>query len=225
MTLLKPNDKILSFDVFPFSETIESATLFAAIICVRSRNSGPWRFFIPFLFVTVLVEVLGRIIAKQHLSNHWLYNIYLPVQVAFTGWFFYQVFPTRKAGFMFLLAGTFFLISTCIESYIRHFSVYNSYTDSLSSFLLIIFSGSYYYLLLKSETYTQLRIHAPFWFVTGVFLFNFGSMATVLFTDDIMNINLIGIMSLRYFIYLVLTTIIYVCWSYAFLCKYREKIS
>jgi hypothetical protein len=67
--------------------------------------------------------------------------------------------------------------------------------------------------------------HPPFWIVTGLFFFNFGSIACNLFFDYLMVKIPKEYIPINYIIFTVLNFILYGCWSYAFICRYRQMIS
>lgn len=209
--------------VFPFAQVIEAICSLAAFWYLR-KQQGYWRGFMLFLPFTLIVEIIGRLIPTLlHQSNHWLYNIYLPVQFMFTGYVLYRAFPYNGKTPWFVIGLLLFVIIYITESVIRNYS-YNTISDTFSSFLLVCACGFYYFFLLKSETYIALSDYAPFWFVSGVFLFNFGITASNLFANELMNLYIIQKVSLRYIIFLTLTFILYSCWMYAFRCKNQEKI-
>jgi hypothetical protein len=210
--------------VFPFAQVAEALCSLAAFVYLRGQTDY-WKGFLFFLPFTVAVETVGLLIAKLlHQSNHWLYNIYLPVQFLFTGYVLYQVFPYPKKKKWFLVGLLLFTLIYVVESFWGRYT-YNSISDTLSSFMLVCGSGFYYYFLLYSEEYVTLARFAPFWFVTGVFLFNFGITASNLFSEDMMHLYITKNLSLRYVIFFGLTLLLYSCWVYAFRCKSQENIS
>ncbi|MCA0396406.1 MAG: hypothetical protein LCH51_03320 [Bacteroidetes bacterium] len=125
---------------------------------------------------------------------------------------------------MFTLLGFLFSITFILESVRSRFLFYNYKSDSVLSVSFIILSCWYFYLLLQQEQPVALKRFAPFWVVSGIFLFCFGSMAAVLFSEEVMQLYIVDKLSVRLVIYSLLNLLLYGCWSYAFVCKYRETI-
>lgn len=160
------------------------------------------------------------------MSNHWLYNCYLPLQVFFSVWFIYKTFPLAKLpGWIAVCICLLFTGFVLWESLEKSFQVYNAWSDTVATFLLIVLCGCYYYFLMKMDDGVDIMRNAGFWFVSGVFLFQFGSMVPLLFSEELMQLYVIGHISLRFLIYLFLNMVLYACWTYAFKCKYHETIS
>src|SRR3979411_644165 len=74
---------------FPFTILFESICLAFSIFFLSGRKVGWWRNFIWFLLLTALIETAGySIVVLSHMkkSNHWLHNLFLPVEILFIGW-------------------------------------------------------------------------------------------------------------------------------------------
>lgn len=212
--------------MFPFAETFEFICLAGALFYLRKERNVLWIFFIPFLALTLLTELGGKYIAHTlHKTNAGLYDIYLIADFTFVIWILYLLYPNRriwKPWFILIYSGL--LVIYLWESFHNRFLLYNSTTDTISSFVFVFLCGVYYFLLLKDEKYYQLSRFPAFWLVTGLFLFNFGSMVIDLFPDELLDLFIVSELSLRYAIIVFLMSILYGCWIYAFRCRYQETI-
>ena len=213
--------------MFPFAETFESLCLAGAVFYLRKERGTFWPGFLPFLAVTLAVELIGKYIGGfLHRPNTGLYNIYLIGDIGFVSWVLYRCYPGRRRwrpwfiGGFAGMAGIYFL-----ELFLSHGKTYNSSTDSLSSFVFVFACGIYYFLLLRQDRYDDLLKMPAFWIVTGLFLFNFGTMVIDLFPEELLSLYLGRTVSLRSAIVVFLMAILYGCWIYAFRCKYQETIS
>jgi hypothetical protein len=115
----------------------------------------------------------------------------------------------------------FFSIYT-YECFTQPFTIFHNYSWIFFSFSMIVACGLYYYLLLMDDEYINLGLHTPFWFVTGIFVYFFGSSVCTLLFKQLMRINIVEGISIRYLLFILFNFILYSCWSYAFLCKYKQ---
>lgn len=213
--------------MFPFAETFEGLCAAGAVLYLRKERRSFWIWFIPFLALTLATELIGKYIVRSlHRNNIMLYNMYLLLDIAFVTWILYKCFPgKRNWRIPFSIS---FIALTAIyvsESILHRGQQYNNTTDTVSSFVFVFACGLYYFLLLRDDQYRDLLKFPSFWIVTGLFLFNFGSMVIDLFPSELMNLYLAEKISLRYAIIVFLMAILYGCWIYAFRCRYQETIS
>jgi hypothetical protein len=199
-----------------------SCLLFA--LFYLNKDKSMWRLMVLFLLIIVSTEITGRQFTLVGISNQWLYNIYLLVEAGFVGFMFYKLLKIRKA---WMIAALFlFLVTFVVESYLKGFQHFLSVTNLLSSTLFVIFSLVYFYRLLQDEDHYDLILHPPFWWVTGCLFFYFGGTVCNIFFDYLSILKSSEISyPLRYIIFSLLNFILYSCWSYSFLCRYRQRTS
>lgn len=210
--------------MFPSTLLIEFLCLLAAIIFLKTDELA-WRSFIFFMLFIVLVDGTGWGMAVFfNMKNHWLYNIQLLVETCYTFWLINKIFTrTFSSHPVFLKASVaVFFVSYLIENSLSHFLQYSSISSSLSSVLLIALCCCYFYLLLKKENETDLLKNPDFWIMAGVFLFYFSSLAANLFFQELMSINIIKNIPLRYYIFTVLNILLYGSWFIAFKCRHQQ---
>ncbi len=209
---------------FPFNEVIEAVCLYMAFRFLSNEKLGYLRQFRWFMLLTVLVESAGFTIRLiYHLSNHWLYNLYLPIEISFISWVLYKVcipyFKVKKVLIPGLvIAGGLYLF----ESLKSQFTEYSLLSNSVASLMIILICCLYFYYFLKKEEYVNIYKHYPFWLVTGLFFFYLGTSACNVFYDYLASINFKQNLPVRYMTFVVFNFILYSCWSYAFLCRYRQ---
>lgn len=203
---------------------VETICLIISLVFLNNEKSW-WKYFKWFLLLTVITEVCAYywyfVLGK---NNHWIFNFYLPIEVAFIFVVlskFLKVYSRRDLIIKFIV----FLISYIIESFVNHFREYSSVSNDIASVLIIIECCIYYYLLLRKSEYINITSDSSFWIVSGLFLFYFGSTASNLFQNQLVRLNAKTIVPVRYIIFLVLNFIMYACFSYAFICRSRHKIS
>jgi hypothetical protein len=201
---------------------IETFCFLVALICLRNDRSKPWKYQVPFLLITVLTEVLGRYISKVlHHNNAWVYNIYIILEASFTtGIFAYLYNPVKKHTHVIAIGGTIFILTYLYDLHRHGFSEFNDTNDLVISIFYCFCSLYYYYILLKSDNYVKLSSDPFFWWVNGVLFYNFGSITCNIFFDYLITHEPHNL--LRYYIFIILNVILNGCWSYAFLCRYKQ---
>lgn len=90
------------------------------------------------------------------------------------------------------------------------------------SVVFVLYCLYYYYLLLKDESFIEIKTHPEFWWVTGVLFYYFGSTMSNIF-DGLFNVKIIGFATLRYCIYVLLNLILYSLWVYSFICRMKQR--
>ncbi len=211
--------------LFPFSILFEIACLFLAWRYLDNKK-GNWGYFRWFMLLTVIVEIIGFILLTLKHPNHWLYNIYLPLEMGFKFYILYKLcyrlfrVELLLAASLVLFAGFYFY-----ESFSSGFSKYSFMSNSIGSIGIIIICCSYFYHFLKKEDYVNIYTHAPFWIITGLFFFYFGTTACNIFFNYLASIYVKQHIPIRYIVFTMLNFILYGCWSYSFICKYRQPIS
>lgn len=213
--------------MYPFTLTIEAICFLLAIFLLKNDQSIPWKYFTVYMFITVLAEASGWMLRTYwHANNQWVYNIFAPIQAGFLYWVFYRIYPKKFNSKIFIgICVAIFVAIYIFECFKHPFTTFNNYSWIFFSFSMIAACGLYYYFLLADDEYKDLATHCPFWFVTGVFVYFFSSSVCTLFFTELMRINIIHNISLRYLLFILFNFILYGCWSYAFLCRYKQTRS
>ncbi|SDH22062.1 hypothetical protein SAMN05421827_11972 [Pedobacter terrae] len=176
-----------------------------------------------YLAIALVTEEAAAYLAIRGIHNLWLFNIYIIFEISAI---LYGLYHCIKK---YVSAKPIFLISlgTIILTYIfflvtQSFSHLNTVTITVMSVIFTLFCLYYYYLLLKDESFIEIRTHPEFWWVTGVLFYYFGSTMSNLF-DGLFTVKLIGFATLRYCIYIILNLILYSCWLYSFICRMKQR--
>ncbi|WP_143310087.1 hypothetical protein [Chitinophaga vietnamensis] len=196
--------------------------------CLYRDKEPAWRLFIPYLLVVCTVEAAGIYIRKVlHLSNIPIYNLFMLIECGIITTFFSYLYK-QYISVRYLLPGwiALFLALYITEIYTHRLAAFANNTATVMSIVFVLASLYYYYLILKDEKYFQLGSYAPFWWVNGTLLYYFGSTATNFFFDFLIHDQIAAFpYSIRYIIFNILNVLLYCCWSYAFICRYRQRRS
>ncbi|MBB5395750.1 hypothetical protein [Mucilaginibacter sp. AK015] len=212
--------------------TINTASEFlcflAAVIFLYREKTLAWKLFIPFLLLTCSVEVAGIYIREfAGVSNYQIYNVYLLFECGFTSYFFFHLYKAYNYKVIWLVTWLcLFTVMYVTDLLYHHFSQFVSTTASVMSVVFVLACLYFYYLKLRDERFEPLLFSAPFWWVSGTLFFYFGSTACNNFLDYLSHYeNITFSRSIRYIIFNVLDIIMYLFWSYAFICRYRQRKS
>lgn len=211
----------------PFNLLIEFGC-FLVYLCHYRRLTGKlYKSLFWFLLFTVVIESLGyflRFFLTK--NNQWVYNLFLVAEIGFIA----SLLSVLLGPFLAIQkvngwVGILLFIAYAMETISTHFQKYASITNSLFSVYVVIMCCLYFYYFLHSEEDIPILVHPPFWLISGLFFFYFGSSACNLFFDYLAMINLQHARPLRYFIMLLLNFILYGCWGYALLCQKKQSSS
>jgi hypothetical protein len=185
-----------------------------------------WRKFVWFLYLIVAIEITGYITYFIfHQKNHWVYNIYLLISTpSYCIILSYMCKPFFKANLIIFLGFLVFSGLFLYETFTVGFLQYANMSSNFNAVFFMIICCLFYHFLLKSDGYINLSIYPPFWIITGMFFFHFGSTGCNLFAKYLIQLNQKMHTPLRYSIFIILNFILYSCWSYAFICKKKQTI-
>ncbi len=196
---------------------------------LKKRDKLLW-YFIPFLFLTVVVELFGAWFTYKVITDYWMYNVFTTIEFVFYSFLFYIHFRNKKIK---KLVNLFIPLFVCIVL-INIFwgqgfnKTFNSYTFLLGSFFIVIFCCCFFYeSVLPDKIDQQLSKQPFFWICCGLLIFYLGSVIInalyeYLRTNDLREegIRIYGIINYS------LNVILYSSFCIAFyLCPNHRKIS
>jgi len=212
---------------FPITCVFEFICFLVSVLSLRERNKKDWiRYFPLYLFFVFAFDLYGYIESKfiHAQNNYWLYNCFKLID----GWFCFLILYKISATYytkkiVYILEMTLGASVFIYEAITIGFSQYFRLTDLTNNVCVIFSSLMYYYYLLKDDEMIKLSVSTPFWIVAGFFFFSFGSITTSLFFKYLADINKQLGIPVRYIIFIAINLILYSCWSYAFICRYKQR--
>jgi hypothetical protein len=208
----------------PFGLIVEYVCMIFAFRYLAGEKNVLWSSFKWFMLLTVVVETVGYVLLVSDIVNHGMYNIYLPLETFFKFYILYLL--CRDYFKVSYIVVPFLLLFSAIwiyDSVITDFTKYGVRSNSVASLGILVICCAYFYFFLKKEEYVNIYEHPPFWIITGLFFFNLGGMAVFVFFDYLASIYLKQHIPIRFIIFTLLNFMLYGCWSYSFLCRYRNK--
>lgn len=212
---------------FTINTVSEFVCLIASLFFLAKDQSPAWRLLIFYMLLNCSTEVAGIYIRiGLHLHNYPVYNLALLIECGTVTFFFYYLFKAYKNVFRYVTIWlSIFMAMYITELIINHMGQFLFYTASVMSIVFVLAALYFYYLMLMDEKYIRLSTYAPFWWVNGTLFFYFGSTAcNIFFNYLIKDTHILFGNSIRYIVYSILNIILYSFWSYAFICRYLQRI-
>ncbi len=164
---------------FFFDFYFEVISFFASVFFyVQKRNKIPL-YFIPFLFTTVTVELIGGWCLSNAISNYALFNVFTTCEFLFYSFFFYMHFERAIFRKMVLFFIPVFILSVVLNMLLGQGwnKTFNTYTFLSGSFFIVIFCCCYFYeSVLPENIDVQLGREPFFWIASGLLIFYLGSV-------------------------------------------------
>jgi len=203
---------------FTSNTAIEMLCFLMAVICLLKDKNRVWKYFGFYLLIVCLAELSAIYLRRfLHHNNQWPYNISMIFEAGFISLMFNNLFNYYFNSKKYIIGGLLLLfIVYIIDIRIHGFMFFNYNTNNIMSVLFSLYALCYFYLLLKDDSYVDLKFSADFWWVMGVLLFYFGSTAIDLYwgKDESQAKQILSSYILK-----VLIILLYGCWSYSFICR------
>lgn len=136
-------------------------------------------YFIPFLFLTVVIELIGTWHLSKGLRNYWMFNVFTTLEFLFYTFLFYLYFKKNVFKKIVLYFMPLFTLMVLLNIFfIQGFNkTFNTYTFLLGSFFIVIFCCCYFYeSVLPDKIDQQLSKQPFFWICSGLLIFYLGSV-------------------------------------------------
>jgi len=174
--------------------------------------------FIPFLFLTFLAEVISSFIYWNYgLPTYWIYNILSPSTIVFYGYIFYCFIDKKSFKPIFLFSGLIYLLINIY--FVLSSSKFNIEVLIIGALIQIVLSCYYFYsCLLNDIDLNDYKVKSGLWIASGVLVFFVGISIVFSLVNYIRehHLNIAG-MALHNFVPRCLSIILYACISIALL--------
>lgn len=210
------------------STIMEILALLSALLWCR-QESNLFKWFIPFLLYTVVNEMIAYYVGFElHIRNYVFYIIYIPIAFAFYSYILLHEINDQKqriAGVFLAVSGVGFSIVNML--WIQGFALFNTYTNTLLSVLLIVICMLFLYDYLKRSHIVHNPLREPlFWLIAGLLFFYFGGLiVNLLYTYSVQQDFKINGKKMYSFIIDFLNVLLYGCLIIAFRLCYKNKKS
>lgn len=208
----------------------ELLSLFASIFFYIKKRNKLQLYFIPFLFLTVLIEYIGGWYLFKGLRNYWIFNVFTTIEFVFYSYLFYLHFrKTLLKKIVVILMPIFIIVVISNILFVQGFNkTFNTYTFLLGSFFIVIFCCCFFYeSVLPDKIDQQLSKQPFFWICSGLLIYYLGSVIINALFEYLRN-NDLKEEGIRIYgtINHTLNVILYTSFCIAFyLCRNHKKIS
>jgi hypothetical protein len=162
----------MTLDLANWTELIAAIT---CTVCLLYKPSATNRWFIWVLWLTILVELTGKLTIKLLFLHYLVYNIFNGVEFVFYAVFLFRITESReKKAAIKILSSCFLLFFAYNLFFEQGFKAYNSHTVVLSSIILIIFCLLQYFEVINSDNVRYSKWGILF-IISGVFIFYAGT--------------------------------------------------
>lgn len=153
-------------------------SLVLAIFFYAKTRDKIIKYFIPFLLLTVIVELVGTWFSYKDIKNYWLYNIFTTIEFIFYSFLFYLHF--RRLVFKkvaLVLIPILILFDVVNLTFIQGTKYFHTYTFLLGSFFIVVFCCFFLYESILPEHINQHLSKQPFFRICiGLLIFYLGSV-------------------------------------------------
>lgn len=153
--------------------------------CLLHKPSVINRWFVWFLWLTLSVELNGKLTTDMILVKYTVYNTFTLLEFAFYSGLFYQITRSKKSKFsikVFFIPVLVFFICNLIWG--EGYEKYNGLTRCLTLLILTIYCLLYYTEAAKSDVVRNYK-WGPFVIITGCFIFFTGNFVLALYFNYI----------------------------------------
>jgi hypothetical protein len=188
-----------------------------------NKKTGIWRYFTPFLALTITVETTGWYTHYfLNKSNNWIFNILLIISVSFFLWIFTYAEPIKaKRKTFYIIIAFFTAIAFMNLAFFEGFGMYDLYTEVLGDIILAIVSCYFLFTILKEEEYRNLFRYEYFWLANGLLFYSLSSTVLYLFLNELRTFTKETGIAIYIYLNGGLNVLFYSSLSIAFICKYR----
>jgi hypothetical protein len=153
----------------------ECLALLFSLLLLNKKN-GYWQIFALFLAFTISIEAISvylRFVLKipTYPANNFLWM----VQLFFYSFLFYKFIDNKKIHFLLVVGVGLMLLAFLLETIKLSFVGYHKIFRQLLSLFVVLFSCVFYFQLFKNDEVKNPLTFPPFWIVTGLFIFYFGT--------------------------------------------------
>lgn len=157
---------------------VQASSFLVCILLYNTLRKTHFKYFLPFLFITLTVELTGYWLITKGIRNYTLFNVFTTFEFIFYAFLFSKhlkttLFKKLTIGFMPFYAVMVFLNL----QYVQGYNNFHTYTFLLGSFFVVLFCCLFFYeSVLPEHLDHPLAMQPFFWVCTGLLLFYMGSV-------------------------------------------------
>jgi hypothetical protein len=157
---------------------VQASSFLVCLYLFKSLKNTELKYFLPFLFLTLTVELTGLWMIQHGIKNYLLFNVFTTFEFIFYAFLFYKHFRKNKFKLLSLGFMPLYVIAVAINlMYYQGIEKFHTYTFLLGSFFIVVFCCLFFYESVLPEFLENTLTKQPFfWVCTGLLLFYLGSV-------------------------------------------------
>lgn len=153
-------------------------SLITALIFLKKRDKVLW-YFIPFLLVTVVIELIGIWYTYRVIRNYLMYNIFTTFEYIFYAYLFHRHFRTNTFQQIakWFIPGYLLAVVLNLTFIQDGTKTFHTYTFLLGAFFIVVFCCFFLFeSILPDQINHKLSMQPFFWICIGLLIFYLGSV-------------------------------------------------
>ncbi len=200
---------------------IIAISIIVGLAFFKRLNPPVIRWFVPFLILTLAVEICGMWLRFHHTNNARLYNVFTSIEFMFYSLVFRQAVDNIRLKKVILYAAIIFPFLVLLNIiFLQPFTKFHTITFRAGSVMVITWCYLYFRQLMRSEEFAPLFKNPFFWISTGLLFFYAGSFF-FMSSDLLMYINLPYNSDFWFALNDTLNIILYTAFLISFVCQIK----
>jgi len=197
-----------------------AAGVIAGLIRDRRLRPSVLRLFVPFLILTLLMEVLGMVLSRKHIMNHWIFNFFTCGEFLFYSYIYSRLLEDKKwvrvIRYAMVLYPVVFLVNIF---FVEGFYRFHTISYRVGSVMIVFWCYLYFRQVMRSEATEPIFRIPAFWISTGLLFFYTGFFFYMSAGYILLYTNVIIDKVIWYAVSGTLNALLYGCFLTAFICQ------
>lgn len=143
---------------------------------LKLKRSGPVVYLMVFLLLQLILNGYADILSSRRITNISIYQLNCLLSFALLSVYFEQIIHDKRVRNFIIGCIIFYVAFFILDTFsLENDDVFNSYTFSVASLIIIIYCLFYYLKQLLNPRIAQITSTHEFWAATGILFYNTGN--------------------------------------------------
>ena len=125
---------------------VQASSFLICVLLYRALKSSSLRYFLPFLLLTLFVEMLGYWSIKNGVRNYMMFNVFTTIEFLFYAFLFFKNFKLKIFKKIALFFIPLYIVAVAINLlFIQGTNNFHTYTFLLGSLFIVTFCCLFFY--------------------------------------------------------------------------------
>ena len=199
---------------------IVALSIIVGALRFRALQPKPVKWLVPFLFVTLAVEVTGMITSRMYIRNLWMFNMFTGSEFIFYSWFYLNILENQRVKKIIRYAMGIYPVLFLINIFwIEGFYRFHTITYRIGSVMIVVWVYLYFRQLMRSSSYSPVLRNPIFWISTGLLFFYAGFFFYMTAGSVLLYAKVPYNAFVFYIISDTLNALLYACFLISFVCQ------